>query len=1013
MHIFGNTSARVFTSSALTTVLICVLVVASYFFGQPMPMVYHWLWLTLLTGCMVALLLVQFMRSRMLQQRDDELLGILDAVPHVLFFKDSSLRYRVVNAEFERHFEIAHGEAVGKTDMELFGPFWGERFISQDHALLSSGEARTFEETMSHSDGVHIIQSSKRPVRDRWGRLRGMIGVAIDVTAQKALQRELEDAHDQLRAALKAAQMGTWKRNFDTGHLLVDERARQVLGLAEGAREVDLETALQRFHPDDMAEMRRRLAEAREENTTASYDFRIVDASGAVRWAEAYSAPPRMQGGHMVMIGVNRDITERRLAEIALREAKAKADRALAELEESKGSLELALRTGGLDVWRSVTQAGKGETPATQDLLDTVVTPDAEIRGAIGVDAGSVVRYRDFFDAVHPEDRARVTDTFSQAFRQRLRSYSDQFRVRSADGRLRTIAVQCMLKFEPDPSRDAAERVHFIGISKDVSSEEELKSQLIAKAEEARAAVAARGEFLAMMSHEVRTPLNGVFGMIDMVLDTDLAPEQRAMLLRSREASVALLTIINDILDFSKIEARKLEIESRPLSLHGLIDDVCASFTPEIATRSIDLQFEIEQGLPPFILGDPVRLRQVLTNLIANAVKFTHHGGVWVSARRVDGDMFELAVRDSGVGITAEGVGALFRPFEQGGPATSRRYGGTGLGLSIVKQLVELMSGSVHCESEPGVGSRFVVKLPLKVWMPNGDSRVQDEPVAYSPATSSSDAAAGRLAIGEGRRILIAEDHELNREVVTMQLAKLGFECDCAVDGEEAWRMLMARPDAYLALLTDCQMPRLDGYGLTMRLRAHEAANDLPRMPIVALTANALQGEAERCLAIGMDAYLSKPLKVPDLRRTLVAFMAQAQQRPAAVERPVPAPAPAPTPGYASLTQLCGGRLEKVAMLVRVFVQATRADLSAMDDAAGKRDWHKLGQWAHRLSSACFQLDEAAAVSAFKAVERMAQDEGNETEAPALAAHYAAAREELMAVLARADAYMLAQGDAA
>lgn len=169
----------------------------------------------------------------------------------------------------------------------------------------------------------------------------------------------------------------------------------------------------------------------------------------------------------------------------------------------------------------------------------------------------------------------------------------------------------------------------------------------------------------------------------------------------------------------------------------------------------------------------------------------------------------------------------------------------------------------------------------------------------------------------------------------------------------------MARPDAYLALLTDCQMPRLDGYGLTMRLRAHEAANGLPRMPVVALTANALQGEAQRCLAIGMDAYLSKPLQVPELRRTLLAFMERTPQRAAAVEQPVEVPAPAP--GYASLTQLCGGRFEKVVMLVRVFVQATRADLSAMDDAVARRDWHKLGQWAHRLSSACLQLDEAQA----------------------------------------------------
>jgi len=257
--------------------------------------------------------------------------------------------------------------------------------------------------------------------------------------------------------------------------------------------------------------------------------------------------------------------------------------------------------------------------------------------------------------------------------------------------------------------------------------------------------------------------------------------------------------------------------------------------------------------------------------------------------------------------------------------------------------------------------------------------------------------------VGRGRRLLFAEDHQLNREVITLQLAKLGFECDCAEDGEQAWEMLTAQSARYALLLTDCHMPRLDGYDLAQRVRAREAERGMPRLPIVALTANALQGEAERCFALGMDDYLVKPLELRELGSALAKVLDRQATESAK-----------PLPAYPALAALCSGDLDKVAGLVRIFVSATTIDLEAMDRAAAQGDQVRLRQLAHRLCSACHQLGEDQAVADMRALERLdVNTQGAEGGAPELAvarAHFDTARQELLAVLARAGDFIRVNG---
>ena len=456
----------------------------------------------------------------------------------------------------------------------------------------------------------------------------------------------------------------------------------------------------------------------------------------------------------------------------------------------------------------------------------------------------------------------RLHDRFVAQDRQLLatgeaRTFDERMRI---GGELRDVRARKKAVFD---ARGRA--IGIVGIAIDLTEERRVQQQLAQAVEEARAAAAAKSRFLAMMSHEIRTPMNGVLGMIDLLGDTALAPAQKRLLDSCRASSVALLTILDDILDFSKIEAGKLELEHVPVALRPLIDEVCASLAPQARTRNVRIGTQVGGDVPPAIVGDPVRLRQILLNLAGNAVKFTADGSVDVEAR-VDSSALQLCVRDSGIGMTAEAMAQLFEPFEQADAATTRRFGGTGLGLSIVKRLAELMGGHVVCESTHGAGSRFTVTLPLvAAAMP-----LHDAPVAIA------------VLPPRGLRALLAEDHPVNREVIAGQLAKLGWDCDMAEDGEAAWAVLCDADASarYAALITDCHMPNLDGYGLVERVRTDEATRQRARLPILALTANAMQGERERCLAAGMDAYLAKPFQVDQLAAALAHLVSQDASTP-------------------------------------------------------------------------------------------------------------------------------------
>jgi PAS domain S-box-containing protein len=691
------------------------------------------------------------------------------------------------------------------TNPVVTGPV-GLRFYAAAPLTLSDGTSL---------GALCVVDRQPRPFDPRLaGCLRDLAGAVAYQCERARAAAELEAARGVLDAFVGTVPVSLVMTDTELRVLKASPRWLQRLGQAE---EEVVGRTLYEIAPDYFLAYQdvydRCLA-----GETIKADRLRTEFKGETRWLQTEVTPWRDSSGRIAgVIAASHTITD--MVE------------AIEKTERSEQRLNLAMEIADIHVWELDIARGTLEKAGAEDSFfeEPKTFEDLVLRAQDGID---------------PRDREMVGELWQQHVADGA-PYNPTYRVNRSDGR--EIWAQMAARVLKD---DQGQVTRVVGAMQNVTAAKKAEADLLQAKEDAEAANRAKSTFLATMSHEIRTPLNGVLGMAQAMAGEALAPEQRERLDVIRQSGEALLAILNDVLDLSKIEAGKLELEETEFDIAKLAKGAHAAFTELAERKGLNFALAIDADAKGVYRGDSTRLRQILYNLLSNALKFTEQGEVRVCVKRMDAGL-RLTVSDTGMGIPEDQLGALFEKFEQADASTTRRFGGTGLGLAICRELATLMGGSIKADSSPGGGSTFTVELPMAL--------VRDQALAETPTEPAAPAVQG----GDERRavrVLAAEDNPINQKVLRALLNQAGIEpfiVDNGVEAVAAWEQ-----GPWDAILMDVQMPEMDGPTATRLIRERERERGLPHTPIIALTANAMAHQITEYLSSGMDDFVSKPIDV-------------------------------------------------------------------------------------------------------------------------------------------------------
>ncbi len=783
---------------------------------------------------------------------------------------DAALVVRAWNPWLEERSGLRAAQVVGRGLLEVFPELVG-RGLDTVYRRALQGETVALDPAVH----PHLLpmpavgrgELERMPQAARLAPLRegaeivGTITVVEDRSEQAALESRLGEVEQRYRALVETTTDLFCQVDDDGCYIYLSPSYREALGYEP--EELLGRPAVELIHPDDVAGVLAAFGERQ-----GMIQFRVRHKSGEWRWIESGGRAVPVGGQSLVGNVVSRDITERKRAESALREANAvlrgvldAATLVSVIATDLQGTIAVFSRGAERMLGYAAEEMVGKATPEIFHLRSEIEAYAAELAAELGLDrpsAGMSV----FFHEVRRRGFAEREWTW-----------------------VRKDASQLTVNLTITAMRDAAGAITgFVGVAADVTERTRAVLEMQRAKETAEAASRAKTDFVANVSHEIRTPLNGILGMTELVLDTELTGEQRECLELARAAGESLISVISDVLDFAKIEARRLELDAVGFSLRGLVGELVRLLTVRARQKRLQLVAEVAPEVPDALIGDVVRLRQVLMNLVGNALKFTAEGEVRVQVSLGDpqapdpsgthGEPAEpaslvlcFAVRDTGIGIEPDKQRVIFEAFEQADGSTTRRFGGTGLGLAISRDLVALMGGRLWVESEPGVGSAFAFT-----------ARLRPQPAALADDVGSEIRPVAAAGNGRpSRHVLVVEDNLVNQRTLAHLLERHGHRVSVAANGRECLRALADQP--FDIVLMDVQMPEMDGLEATREIRRLERSEGLgaagsegARLPIVAVTAHASPEDRKRCLEAGMDAHLTKPVRSAELLAAIEAL---------------------------------------------------------------------------------------------------------------------------------------------
>jgi PAS domain S-box-containing protein len=752
----------------------------------------------------------------------DHLNKIINSIGDPIFVKDRQHRLVLVNDAACEMFGLSREDLIGHTDYAHFpDKEMADISWAKDEEVFKTGGKGIDIETKAYAPGVFAtLQVEKTLCIDSAGN-QFLICITHDISQSKRIEDALKESEERYRNLVENLNEVIFSLDSQGYISYMSPVAEKAFGYT--AKELVGRYFGDFVYPEDLpglVESFRRAMSGRPEIR----EFRVINKNNNIRYVRTSSRPWLDYSKKSGLTGVLTDISDSRRTETALRESEER----YRNLVENLNDVIFSLDSHGYITYIS---------PVVEKIFG--YTSEEMIGEHFG-------RF------IIPEDLPGIMESFERTLAGNVEPY--EFRAMDKNNCVRFIRTSGLSL--PDRNK----KLGLTGILTDITERKRAENELKRAKEAAEVAARAKSDFLASMSHEIRTPMNAVIGMTSILLDFDLKPNQREYVEVIRNGGNALLSIINDILDFSKIESGKVELEKQPFRLKDCLKSSIGLLAGVAAEKGLRLGFSVEDTLPEVVMGDPTRLRQVLINLIGNAVKFTEKGEIMVSVtpQLAESGMLQLhfAVKDTGIGIPHDSLGKLFQSFSQVDMSTTRKYGGTGLGLAISKSLVEMMGGSIWAESEPMKGSTFHFLLPLDVCF-----------IGLLKPKEAHSRAKGSVRANANMRILLAEDNEINRKVMQQMLKSLGYEADTVTNGAEVIKAL--ERETYDIILMDVQMPVMDGL---------EAAKEIHRRwpdkspKIIAITAYALAGDKERCFEAGMDDYIAKPVQKNELGAILLKY---------------------------------------------------------------------------------------------------------------------------------------------